>query len=177
MEIDGEGSDRTHRSLSDFLVLWVYAHLLRWRDRRRQKDNNREERLQSLHGLLVPLVCADLLARLFALFAPLALLVFVPSVAVALLAVVPPSATAANGRRRTKGTKVTKGEERKRDRRAKRSEREDKREGKINKLKKTKQKREGNGEGIRRQAEGQRDSIMPRQSVETKGWKREGETR
>lgn len=60
-----------------------------------ETDSNREERLQSLHGLLVPLVCADLLARLFAFFAPLALLVFVPPVAVALLAVVPPPATAA----------------------------------------------------------------------------------
>lgn len=62
-----------------------------------ETDSNREERLQSLHGLLVPLVCTDLLARLFAFFAPLALLVFVPPVAVALLAVVPPPATAARG--------------------------------------------------------------------------------
>lgn len=48
------------------------------------------------------MVCADFLAGLFALLAPLALLVFVPPVAVALLAVVPPPAAAANGRRRTK---------------------------------------------------------------------------
>lgn len=58
-----------------------------------------------LHGLLVLLVCADVLAGLFALLAPLALLVFVPPVAVALLAVVPPPAAAANEGRSRKNTK------------------------------------------------------------------------
>ena len=49
----------------------------------------------SLHGLLVLLVPARLLAWLLALLAPLALFVFVSAVAVALLAVVPPPAAAA----------------------------------------------------------------------------------
>lgn len=57
-----------------------------------------------LHGLLVLLVCADVFAGLFALLAPLALLVFVPPVAVALLAVVPPPAAAANEGRSRKNT-------------------------------------------------------------------------
>lgn len=48
------------------------------------------------------MVCADILAGLFALLAPLALLMFVPPVAVALLTVVPPPAAAANGRRMMK---------------------------------------------------------------------------
>ena len=62
---------------------------------------------------MVLLVCADVLTGLFALLAPLALLVFVPPVAVALLAVVPPPATAANGRRRTEVWKgQRRGEER-----------------------------------------------------------------
>lgn len=99
-EIDGEGSDRTHRSLCDFLVLLVCAHLLPFLlshlgGRHGGTDRTRD-RQTLLHGLLVLLVCADLLAGLFALLAPLALLVFVPPVAVALLAVVPPPATAAN---------------------------------------------------------------------------------
>ena len=51
--------------------------------------------LWSLHGLLVLLVPAGLLAWLLALLAPLALFVFVSAVAVALLAVVPPPAAAA----------------------------------------------------------------------------------
>lgn len=50
-----------------------------------------------LHGVLVLLLCVDLLTGLFALLAPLALLVFVPPVAVALLAVVSPPAAAADG--------------------------------------------------------------------------------
>ncbi len=77
------------------------------RERERERKNGRWWSL--LHGLLVLLVCADLLAGLFALLAPLALLVFVPPVAVALLAVVPPPATAANGRRRAR---VRKGQRR-----------------------------------------------------------------
>lgn len=57
-----------------------------------------------LHGVLVLLVAADVLAGFLALLAPLALLVFVPPVAVALLAVMPPPAAAANGRRRRENT-------------------------------------------------------------------------
>lgn len=53
------------------------------------------EEVPLLHGLLVLLVCTNIVASLFALLAPLTLLVFVPPVAVALLAVVPPSTAAA----------------------------------------------------------------------------------
>lgn len=100
------------------LVLLVCAHPLLFplggetqpeRRDRRQTDGGREgdrrRRGSLLHARLVLLVCADLLAGVFALLAPLALLVFVPPVAVALLAVVPPPATAANPRRRTEGWK------------------------------------------------------------------------
>lgn len=108
IEIDGEGSDRTHRSLCDFLVLLVCAHHLpfllshlggRHRGTDGTGDRQRQNRrgLSLFHGFLVLLVCADVLAGLLALLAPLALLVFVPPVAVALLAVVPPPATAARG--------------------------------------------------------------------------------
>lgn len=60
------------------------------------------------------MVCADLLTGFFAFLAPLALLVFVPPVAVALLAVVPPPAAAANDgktrvRKRAEG--VSRGDE------------------------------------------------------------------
>lgn len=89
-----------------FLCWWLET----WRDRlglEKDRETKRKSRRwwSLLHGLLVLLVCADVLIGLFALLAPLALLVFVPPVAVALLAVVPPSAAAANGRRRMKACK------------------------------------------------------------------------
>lgn len=64
-----------------------------------ERGKNRR-RSALLYGLLVLLVSTYLLTGLFALFASLALLVFVPPVAVTLLAVMPPSATAANERRK-----------------------------------------------------------------------------
>lgn len=66
-----------------------------------RKDKAEGGRSSLLHGLLVLLVGADVLAGLLPLLAPLALFVFVPPVAVALLAVMPPTAAAANGRRTT----------------------------------------------------------------------------
>ena len=62
-----------------------------------------------LHGLLVLLVCTDIFTGLFALFAPLALFVFVPSVAVTLLTVVPPPAAAAEGKEKEECVKTAEG--------------------------------------------------------------------
>lgn len=68
--------------------------------------------LSLLHSLLVLLICTHILTSLFALLAPLALLVFVSPVAVALLAVVSPStAAAARIRRRTEWNKGKRQEE------------------------------------------------------------------
>lgn len=81
-------------SLPSFSSWWERG----WKDRSGDRQTKREKTgggRSLLHGLLVFLVCADILAGLFALLAPLALLVFVPSVAVAFLAVVPPPAAAA----------------------------------------------------------------------------------
>lgn len=65
--------------------------------RGQQRQAGGEEAGSLLHGVLVLLLCTGVLAGLFALLAPLALLVFVPPVAVALLAVMSPPAAAADG--------------------------------------------------------------------------------
>lgn len=93
-----------------------------------------------LHGVLVLLVATDVFAGLLALLAPLALLVFVPPVAVALLTVMPPPAAAANGRGR--GENARKGQRRGRRREigrdetkeVKREERKMERDKRINVL-------------------------------------------
>lgn len=98
-------SDATHRSLgfSNLLAKRGTRTGKRWTKRKRGREKRRRwGRL--LHGVLVLLVGADVLAGFLALLAPLALLVFVPPVAVALFAVMPPPAAAANERRKRQNT-------------------------------------------------------------------------
>lgn len=99
-------SDGTHRSLgfSNFLAKRGTRTGKRWTKVRKRGREKRRRRGRLLHGVLVLLVGADVLAGLLALLAPLALLVFVPPVAVALFAVMPPPAAAANERRKRQNT-------------------------------------------------------------------------
>lgn len=93
------GEWQGHLSLSHFLVFLVSRSFSPFLVSMETNEGMKDGRWSSLlHGFLILLVSADLLAGLFALLAPLALLVFVPPVAVPLLAVVPPPATAANER-------------------------------------------------------------------------------
>lgn len=93
------GEWQVHLSLSHFLVFLVSRSFSPFLVSMETNEGMKDGKWSSLlHGFLILLVCADLLAGLFALLAPLALLVFVPSVAVPLLTVVPPPATAANER-------------------------------------------------------------------------------
>lgn len=95
-------SDGTRRSLGFSNSLAKRATRTGKVSTRGREKRRRRGRL--LHGVLVLLVGADVLAGLLALLAPFALLVFVPPVAVALLAVMPPSAAAANERRKRQNT-------------------------------------------------------------------------
>lgn len=92
--------DKVHRSLGDVLVLLVsgsFPLILVSAVTDGHMEAAAAVRSSSLlHGLLVLRVPPDLVG-LLALLAPLALLVFMPPVAVALLAVVPPPAAAAAG--------------------------------------------------------------------------------
>lgn len=99
-------SDGTHRSLgfSNLLAKRGTRTGKRWTKVRKRGREKRRRWGRLLHGVLVLLVGADVLAGLLALLAPLALLVFVPPVAVALFAVMPPPAAAANERRKRQNT-------------------------------------------------------------------------
>lgn len=110
MRIDTNGQRNDSRYQSCLCFSSYTDRITDTREGGEREDRQTEWWCSLLHGILVLLVCIDVLTGLFALLAPLALLMFVPPVAVALLAVMSPPAATANEWRKMKWWGVRKGE-------------------------------------------------------------------